>query len=327
MKRFREQLFDNLRIWSLIGGTGAGLLLPTLFFAFGAPAAAAYRWTVIVGCLALGGTAFFLFGRDAASYVKTLFNLTRRQVKDQVPLEFQLQRAKDVTDEILSDMDKLLKAYTRQQLATEDLEEEVRRSEASGAVGRLREQLVALKDRLETEAIELKKEIAARERTIAEERRHTEELEQELERAHGLEEECKRLQDAVEDRDRELETARAELNAREATLKQKDSLIAELNANHEAVVEKNIEMKEEIRVLKEEQPRLEAELEALKSEKETILNEKRRVEQVHAGQKAAFARVHLAGRVGIRVVIGLYVPTVRRDLTRRVHAVAQQTPE
>jgi len=141
------------------------------------------------------------------------------------------------------------------------------------------DQIQEMKDRLETEAIELKKEIAARERTIAEERRHTAELEQELERTRGLDEECKRLQDAVEDRDRELETARAEFHAREAAIKQKDSLIAELNANHEAVVEKNIEMKEEIRVLKEERPRLEAELEALKNEKEAILNEKRRVEQ------------------------------------------------
>ena len=141
------------------------------------------------------------------------------------------------------------------------------------------DQIQEMKDRLEADAIELKKEVATRERTIEQQRQRTAELEQELERARGLDEECKRLQDAVEDRDRELETIRTELGAQETTIKKKDTLIGELNAKHEAVVAKNIEMKEELRVLKEEQPRLTAEIEALKGEKEEIINEKRRLEQ------------------------------------------------
>ena len=70
MKRFREQLFDNLRVWALIGGTGAGLLLPTYFWAVGVPAASAYRWTVILGSLALGAGLGWLAQRLAEGMVR-----------------------------------------------------------------------------------------------------------------------------------------------------------------------------------------------------------------------------------------------------------------
>lgn len=54
LKRYREHLFDNLRVVSLIGGTLGGLLLPVYLWAVGVPAPAAFRWSVLAGSILLG---------------------------------------------------------------------------------------------------------------------------------------------------------------------------------------------------------------------------------------------------------------------------------
>ncbi len=154
------------------------------------------------------------------------------------------------------------------------------------------DQIQEVKENLEAEAVELKKEIAARERTIAQQRRRMLELEQDSQRARELEKELKRVRDALEARESELDTAKAELRAREATAKQKDSFIAELNASHDAMVTKTIELKEEIQALKEERARMNAQMEAINSEKEEILNEKRRVEQAMNQLDAKYQAAH-----------------------------------
>ena len=141
------------------------------------------------------------------------------------------------------------------------------------------DQIQEVKDNLEAETAEQKKEIAARDRTVAQQQRRLLELEQAVKRIPGLEEKSRQLQSAFEERDRELDTIRAEARTREATVKQKDSLIAELNASHDTMVSKTADLKEEIQTLREERAQLAAQAETLSSEKEEILAEKRRVEQ------------------------------------------------
>jgi len=141
------------------------------------------------------------------------------------------------------------------------------------------DQIQEVKEGLEAEVIELKKEVAARERAIAQHRRRIVELEQETGRIGELETEIKRAQGELDHREQELESIKGELRAREATIKQKDSFIAELNASHDAMVTKTIELKEEIQTLKEERARMNAQLEAITGEKAEIVNEKRRLEQ------------------------------------------------
>jgi chromosome segregation ATPase len=154
------------------------------------------------------------------------------------------------------------------------------------------DQIQEVKETLEAEAVELKKEVAARERTIAQQRRRMLELEQEIERGREIERELERLRNTLEARESELEATRSEVRTREATITQKDSFIAELNASHDAMVSKTIELKEEIQGLKEERTRMSAQIETLGSEKEEILNEKRRVEQAMNQLDAKYQAAH-----------------------------------
>ncbi|MHC4116611.1 MAG: signal peptide-containing protein [Planctomycetota bacterium] len=56
---------------------------------------------VVVGVSIVGGV---LFGRDVASYVRSSAKSVRTVVKDSVPIEFELRRARDLLDEIIPEM-------------------------------------------------------------------------------------------------------------------------------------------------------------------------------------------------------------------------------
>ena len=51
------------------------------------------------------------------------------------------------------------------------------------------------------------------------------------------------------------------------------------------------------------------------------------VELVHAFEKPAPARIHLAGRGGIGIVVVVDVPAFRRNFPHGIHALAQEPPE
>jgi len=56
---------------------------------------------VAVGCCVVGG---FLFGGDLVSYVTSSAKSVRTAVKDSVPVEFELTRARDLLDQIIPEM-------------------------------------------------------------------------------------------------------------------------------------------------------------------------------------------------------------------------------
>jgi len=93
------------------------------------------------------GLSCFLFGSGAGSYLQSLITASRGKARGAVPLDFEIHRARDLTAGILSDTGRLLEAYSRQELAAEDLERNIRRSKALQA--KLRQGLVAMQSRLE----------------------------------------------------------------------------------------------------------------------------------------------------------------------------------
>ena len=52
-----------------------------------------------------------------------------------------------------------------------------------------------------------------------------------------------------------------------------------------------------------------------------------RIEIIHAREKAAVARIHLARRVRIGIVVARGIPAVLRHFAYRIDAVAEHTPE
>ena len=54
--------------------------------------------------LCLMAVGAFFFGKDVFSYIKTSGKWVRTSMKDSVPVEFELRRAKDLLEEIIPEM-------------------------------------------------------------------------------------------------------------------------------------------------------------------------------------------------------------------------------
>jgi len=99
----------------------------------------------VVMSLLAGGLGAIFLGRDVVSYATTLLGIARRGVKESVPLEFQLQRARDLGTGILRQLDTLVREFSENELSTEKLHTRIQEIGASGALPGLRDRLLELK--------------------------------------------------------------------------------------------------------------------------------------------------------------------------------------
>jgi predicted nucleic acid-binding Zn-ribbon protein len=79
-----------------------------------------------VGVSLLG---LFLFGRDAASYVGTSVGWVKDSVKDAVPIEFEIERARKMVRDIVPDIRKNMHVIAREEVEIERLAEQISKSE------------------------------------------------------------------------------------------------------------------------------------------------------------------------------------------------------
>lgn len=103
------------------------------------------KWTVLTagGAVLVGG---FVFGRDLVSYVSTGSRAIQTSVRDSVPIEFELRRAKDLVDDILPEMHANVRLIAQQEVEIENLRTDIARSEK--AVGEERVRLTVLREAL-----------------------------------------------------------------------------------------------------------------------------------------------------------------------------------
>jgi chromosome segregation ATPase len=66
-----------------------------------------------------------MFGRDAASYVKTASQSVRKAVKNEVPPEFEVQRIKDMVDQLAPEIRECMHVIAEQQVDIEHLNEQI----------------------------------------------------------------------------------------------------------------------------------------------------------------------------------------------------------
>ena len=105
--------------------------------------------TLKLSAIGLGDAALIgglVFGREIISYARTSTRQVRSAVKDNVPLEFELARAKDLIDEILPEMHANIKLIAEEEVEIASLRDDIRASdqamdEQTGKVARLREML------------------------------------------------------------------------------------------------------------------------------------------------------------------------------------------
>lgn len=103
------------------------------------------KWGLVAASaiIVLGG---LMLGRDLPSYVSSSAKSMRTAVKDSVPIEFQLQRARDMIEEILPELRANVHVIAQEEVEVAHLRRELQQAEEQLAghrrhVGRLRDQL------------------------------------------------------------------------------------------------------------------------------------------------------------------------------------------
>ncbi len=87
------------------------------------------RSVIVVAGVAVVGSV--LFGKDVASYVRSSAKSVRTVVKDSVPIEFELRRARDLLDEIIPEMHASIKLIAREEVEVAGLNVSIASSENS----------------------------------------------------------------------------------------------------------------------------------------------------------------------------------------------------
>jgi len=78
-----------------------------------------------MGVVGLGLVGGMLFGKDAVSYVKSSARGVRTAVKDSVPVEFELRRAKDMIEEIIPEMHANIRLIAQEEVEVAALKGEI----------------------------------------------------------------------------------------------------------------------------------------------------------------------------------------------------------
>lgn len=94
----------------------------------------------VIGGLVLGGELF--------SYIRTGVRSVRQSVKAEVPIEFEIERARSMVDELVPDIRRCMHVIAEQQVEVEHLDQQIARREAE--IGKQKEAMLALRKDLGT---------------------------------------------------------------------------------------------------------------------------------------------------------------------------------
>jgi chromosome segregation ATPase len=84
-----------------------------------------------MGVVGLGLVGGMLFGKDAVSYVKSSARGVRTVVKDSVPIEFELRRARDMIEDIIPEMHANIRLIAQEEVEVAALKGEINKGQQS----------------------------------------------------------------------------------------------------------------------------------------------------------------------------------------------------
>lgn len=86
-----------------------------------------WKWIkrTVVGVAALAALGFVLLGTEAYSYVKTSGRMVQEKFEENIPFEIQIQRARQMLDELVPEMHANIKQVAREQVEIAALEREL----------------------------------------------------------------------------------------------------------------------------------------------------------------------------------------------------------
>jgi hypothetical protein len=107
------------------------------------------RWlkrsiVAVVGVSVIGG---MLFGKDMVSYVRSSAKSVQAVVKDAVPIDFELRRARDLLDQIIPEMHANIRLIAQEEVEVAGLKVDIARSEESNQQEKVR--ITKLRDALD----------------------------------------------------------------------------------------------------------------------------------------------------------------------------------
>ncbi len=85
------------------------------------------RWAKwgVMGTVGLGLLGGLLFGKDVVSYVRSSAKGVRTVVKDSVPIEFELRRARDLLEDIIPEMQANIRLIAEEEVEVAALKGEI----------------------------------------------------------------------------------------------------------------------------------------------------------------------------------------------------------
>jgi len=108
------------------------------------------KYGVILVLLLVVGS-WLVLGGDAYGYVKTAWHSWRQDIKESVPVEMELARARDLLEDILPEMQANIRLIAREEVELADLAEDIDRSAEALAVER--EKVARLSELLDSEDV------------------------------------------------------------------------------------------------------------------------------------------------------------------------------
>ncbi|HEX5442558.1 MAG TPA: hypothetical protein VFW87_01960 [Pirellulales bacterium] len=102
----------------------------------------------LVAVAGFGLLSVLFFGRDAASYLSTSFGWMKDSVKSQVPVEFEIERARRMVKDLVPDIRKNMHVIAQEEVEIERLDKQIAKTEET--MGREKTEIMKLKGDLST---------------------------------------------------------------------------------------------------------------------------------------------------------------------------------
>ncbi|EMI17675.1 signal peptide-containing protein [Rhodopirellula maiorica SM1] len=196
------------------------------------------RRVILAGAAALG---LYNFGDEGVSYLSTAGRLVSEEVGDQVPIRFELERAKTMIDSLVPDIKRNMIVIAKEEVSVETIRDEVK--SATGTLQKQRMDLMTLRD----EAVKGSKELRIGNR-IATDEEVSNELKRLFARFKLAEATLGAKQDLLISRESSLTAARKKLesmlNAKRDLEVQVENLEARLTTVQGDAVSRNVDFDE-----------------------------------------------------------------------------------
>ena len=104
-----------------------------------------FRKVLFTG-IGLFAASWFFFGKNAASYIGTAVGKIKETAKDSVPVEFEIERARQMVKDLAPEIQKNMQVIAKEEVEVERLEKQIQESE--GRLNKDRTELMRLKNDL-----------------------------------------------------------------------------------------------------------------------------------------------------------------------------------